>query len=148
MSGPLTNEIVPQNLGIETTILDSHTPVLVLVQCTAPGQTISKSTLQDFHTNVLDRDDVFRSEFYRNVIFYGARKGDLNFEPDASEYLVSRGTDNTYFVANGADIRPGPYVVKSGRAWQPWRIYHDFNSTFMTTFKPSVDGSGGLGQSF
>lgn len=136
-----------QKLGIEHTILDDHSPSLVLVYNTAAGQTISESTLRNFHAGVLDCDDVFRPEFYRNVLFYGVKKEVLNFEPDAIEYLASWGTEST-FVASGIELAPGPYVVKDGRAWQPWRIYHDFNSTFMTTFKPSGDGSSGLGQSF
>lgn len=148
LTRPTNKRHAPQHLGIETSTLDGHSAALVLVYRTAPGQTISKSTLQDFHTKFLGHDDVFQLEFYRNVLFYGAEKGDLIFEPDAYEYLACRGTETTYFVASGADLAPGPYVVKGGRAWQPWRIYHDFNSTFMTTFKPSVDGSGGLGQCF
>ncbi|KAL1879269.1 hypothetical protein Daus18300_001848 [Diaporthe australafricana] len=133
------------HLGIEATTLDDHGPVLTPVYRTVPGQTVSKSTLQAFHTGVLDRDDVFQPEFYRNVVFYGSKKEDLNFEPDASDYLSAWNTESTYFVAGEADVAPGPYGVKGGRSWQPWRIYHDFNSVFMTTFKPAADGSGRLG---
>lgn len=99
--------------------------MLTLVYRAAPEQNISKSTLQDVHTNVLDRDDGFQPEFYRNVLFYGSKEEDLNFEPDACEYLLAWKTEKTYFVASEVDAPPGPYVVRDGRSWQPWRIYDD-----------------------
>lgn len=74
-----------------------------------------------------------------------AKKEDLVFEPDASDYLSAWNTENTYFVASEADVAPRPYVVQGGRSWQPWRIYNDFSSMFITTFEPAGHGSGRLG---
>ncbi|POS78188.1 hypothetical protein DHEL01_v203404 [Diaporthe helianthi] len=132
------------DLGIEAITTDDGGPVLVLLYRTFPGQTISKSTLQESQNNVLATDDVFQPGFYRNMLFYGSRKEELNIEPDVFDYLSDCKTENTYFVVSDADTPPGPYVIMGGRCWQPWRIYHDFNSIFMTTFKPGGGGSGRL----
>ncbi|OQD97658.1 hypothetical protein PENSOL_c011G00231 [Penicillium solitum] len=48
-------------------------PALVLVYTTVAGQSITKAALRQFRANVLDKDDVFRSSFYANLIFYGGK---------------------------------------------------------------------------
>lgn len=140
------NNILSQGSGIEAITTDDGGSVLILLYRTLPGQTISKSALQEFQSNVLAADDVFQPGFYRNMVFYGSKKEDLNIEPDVYDYLSDCKTENTYFVVSEADTPPGPYVIRSGQCWQPWRIYHDFNSIFMTTFKPAGDRSGRLGE--
>jgi hypothetical protein len=93
-------------LGIEAVTIDNGGPVFMRLYRTFPGQTISKSTLQEFHTNVLDADDVFQPGFYRNVLFYGSKKEELNIEPDVYDYLSDCKTKNTYFVASEVDTPP------------------------------------------
>jgi len=118
-------------------------PVLVLVYLTEPGQTISRSALHKFRTTLLEKDDIFRHEFYGNVVFYGSGKKDLRVEPEAFEELAAWNTKNhTFITGDAAAVAPGPYVFSGGRTWQPWRIYPDFNGTFMCTFKPSRKGTG------
>jgi hypothetical protein len=111
---------------------------------TKPGQTISKSTLREFRVTILDQDDVLQPSFYTNVVFYGSKKEDLCIESDAREELAAWNTEHWTCVEGNDDgqIAPGPYVFGKGATWQPWRIYHDFNSTFMCAFKPSSDFSG------
>lgn len=111
---------------------------------TKPGQNISKSALREFRANILDQDDVFQPEFYCNLVFYGSMKDELQIEPDALEELAAWNTKTwTYVTGNpAAKVAPGPYVSARGKTWQPWRIYRDFNATFMCTFKPSLDNSG------
>jgi hypothetical protein len=118
---------------------------LVLAYLTKPGQSISKSALRDFRANTLDQDDVFHPKFYCNVVFYGSKEDDLQIEPGALEELAAWNTKTSTFVAGNpaAKVAPGPYVSARGRTWQPWRVYRDFNSTFMRTFKPSPDSFGG-----
>ena len=119
-------------------------PALALVYLTAPGQCISKQGLREFHTKVLDRDDVFQPEFCCNIIFYGSKKDTLQIEPDAIEELAAWHTKTLTFVTGNpaAKVAPGAYVFAKGKTWQPWRIYYDFNATVMTALKPSPDGSG------
>jgi hypothetical protein len=111
---------------------------------TKPGQKISKSILREFRVTTLDEDDVFRPEFYRNVVFYGSKEEDLHIAPDALEELVAWNTKTWKYVEGSlaVEVPPGPYVFARGKTWQPWRIYHDFNATFMCTFKPAPDFSG------
>jgi hypothetical protein len=116
---------------------------LVLVYITKPGQNVSKSVLREFRATTLDQDDVFQPEFYSNVVFYGSKQDDLQIEPNALEELAAWNT-KTWTCIEGnpaAKVAPGPYVFARGKTWQPWRIYHDFNATFMCTFKPSSDFS-------
>lgn len=68
---------------------DGSGPTLVLVYLTKPGENISKSALRDFRASTLDRDDIFQPAFYRNVVFYGSKKDDLQIEPDAREELAT-----------------------------------------------------------
>ncbi|KAI1411459.1 amidase [Hypoxylon sp. FL1857] len=118
----------------------------VLVYPTTPGETISRSALQDFRTNVLDRDDVFQPVFFSNVVFYGSERGDVTLEPDALEELNAWNTKTQTFVSGKRNVAvaPGPYVLSKGKTWQPWRVYYDSSSIFMTTVKPSPDATGSL----
>lgn len=124
-----------QGIGFKTEF-----PTLVLVLTTKAGESLTASTLREFRTNVLNRDDVFRPEFFTNVVFVGAKEADLCIEPSALDELAIWGVKSKAFVAaNGTPVvPPGPYVFGRGKTWQPWRIYHDFNSCFMTAFKPSL----------
>jgi hypothetical protein len=116
---------------------------LVLVYITKPGQSVSKSVLREFRATTLNQYDVFQPEFYSNVVFYGSKQDDLQIEPNALEELAAWNT-KTWACIKGnpaTKVAPGPYVFARGKTWQPWRIYHDFNATFMCTFKPSSDFS-------
>ncbi|KAF2240746.1 amidase [Trematosphaeria pertusa] len=119
---------------------------LVLVYVVAAGHKISMSALRDFRANILERDDVFRPDFYHNLVFYGSKKEDVHIDPDALDELAVWNVKTQTFVAGnpGAKVAPGPYAFLRGKTWQPWRIYYDFNACFMTSFKPSpragIDG--------
>lgn len=116
-----------------------------------PGTCILDSTrpnhfqilLREFCTSVLAKDDVFQPEFLRNIVFYGSKKEDLIIEFDAFEELTAWNSETRTFLAGSpnAKVASGPYVFTRERTWQPWRVYHDFNGTFMRTFKPSPLGS-------
>ena len=86
---------------------------------------------------------MFREEFYTNIVFYGSKEEDLHVEPDALEELAAWNTKTRTFLVGDSkeNIAPGPYVFWKGQTWQPWRIYHDTNGTFMCTFKPSLVGT-------
>jgi hypothetical protein len=105
---------------------------------------ISQSSLRNFRTTILDQDDVFQSKFLTNVIFYGSKREDLHLDPSTFQELFDWETEKHIFIENAsaATVASGPYVLASGKSWQPWRIYIDFNATFMCTFKPSEDFSG------
>jgi hypothetical protein len=114
--------------------------VLALVYLAKPGRIISRSALREFRATKLEKDDVFRSAFYSNIVFYGSKQ----IEPDAIEELAAWGTKTRTFVEAipPSTVAAGPYVFARGQTWQPWRIYYDFNATFMCTFKPSSDRPG------
>jgi hypothetical protein len=117
----------------------------VLVRLINPGPIISKSSLEELGKNKLGKDDVFRTAFYDTVVFYGATKDEVHIGPDALETLAAWETNRWYFHKGEthSPTRTGPYVSLSGRFWQPWRVYLDFNGIFMCTFKP---GSGPAGR--
>ncbi|KAK1961465.1 amidase [Colletotrichum sublineola] len=112
------------NVTIENDFL-----ALVLVYTTSPGQVITKSALHRFRSEVLDQDDVFRAEFFSNIVFFGAKEKDLRVERGALNEFDDDHVKSQTFVAGDAfsDIAPGPYVFTRGRTWQPWRIYFDTN---------------------
>jgi hypothetical protein len=124
--------------------LEEHTPKLVLAYGVAPNQIITESDLSDFRSHRLDCDDVFQPGFFENFCFYGAKEEDLHVETDATNVLHSWGVKRLTFVPgrSEAKVPSGPYVVANGKTWQPWKIYHDSNACFMTTFKPGKSGSG------
>lgn len=124
---------------------DGKSPTLAVVFPTSPDQVISKATLHDFRINVLERDDVFCPEFCRNVVSYSSPTDQLTIHPDFLEELATWNTQNYVFAESGGcegQTPQGPYVCFQARTWQPWRVYVDFNPTFMATFKSSNDGSG------
>lgn len=117
----------------------------VLVYVTSPGQKISSSILKEFEETVLDQDDVFQPEFFRNVVFYGHSKANLQVDPDIESHLKFhwRTVWHDFVVGDiNANVRPGPYIFTQGTTWQPWRIYRDTHGAFMSTFKPAPDFSG------
>ncbi|KAL8882801.1 MAG: hypothetical protein Q9198_000261 [Flavoplaca austrocitrina] len=118
--------------------LDGEAPILVLVYKTTAGQSITKCALREFRAKALDKDDVFQPAFCHNAVFYGAKKADLQIEPDALNELALWNVKTQIFAEGNpaATVAPGPYVFVEGQTWQPWRIYHDFNACFMTPFKP------------
>ncbi|KAK7418468.1 hypothetical protein QQX98_003960 [Neonectria punicea] len=89
--------------------------------------------LRRFYADVLERDDVFQPAFSSTVIFYGINDSHLNTEPDVSQELTAWNTKHHIFVAGDPTYKaaPGPYVFVKAQVWQPWRIYYDFNATFM-----------------
>lgn len=121
-------------------------PTLVLALATTVGKNITKSALQEFRTNVLDPDDVFRPEFYTTAVFVGAKEADFRIEPDALDQLAAWNVKSKTFVAGdpAVPVAPGPYVFARGKTWQPWRVYYDFNACFMTAFKPAPQFPGSL----
>lgn len=39
-------------------------------------------------------------------------------------------------------IAPGPYVVRFGMLWEPWRVYEDFNGTMVISLAPGTENDG------
>lgn len=114
---------------------------------TNAGETVSASALQEFRAGRLSRDDVFRSEFAENVIFYGSDEAGLVIEPEAIQELKSWGVKQHCIMAAKVaiaphQVAPGPYVFSMGKTWQPWRVYYDHNACFMISFKPSIIDDG------
>ncbi|KAJ2980269.1 hypothetical protein NQ176_g2746 [Zarea fungicola] len=115
---------------------DSHT--LALVYVTNAGETVSASALQEFRAGRLSRDDVFRSEFAENVIFYGSDEAGLVIEPEAIQELKSWGVKQHCIMAAKVAIAPHqvapvavdvPHAGVNGRVVVPSRCY----------FSPSKD---------
>ncbi|CAG9945990.1 unnamed protein product [Clonostachys rosea f. rosea IK726] len=100
---------------------------------TQPGETISQETLSAFRSEVLDRDDVFQSDFARTIVFHGSSESEMKLDSNATEELARWGVTNRVFVeGNGRDaIAPGPLDSPEagidGRVIVPSRCY----------FKPS-----------
>ncbi|WEW58185.1 amidase [Emydomyces testavorans] len=116
-------------------------PTLTLVYTAKPGEKISSSVLRDFRINLLDRDDVFQAPFYSNVVFYGTNEDEL--DPSAYKELAAWNTKTIAFMEASSEIAPGPYVVTKEWTWQPWRVYRDFNATFMFALDAPQAGTAG-----
>jgi hypothetical protein len=75
-----------------------------------------------------------------SIVFYGSKKEDVVLDLDVEELLQAWKVRHWIFADKASLatlISSGPYVVGRGFIWQPWRIYQDFNSTLMLSFKPS-----------
>ncbi|KAF2837175.1 amidase signature enzyme [Patellaria atrata CBS 101060] len=89
-------------------------PTLALVYPTKPDCR--------FRTEVLDKDDVFQSQFFRNVIFYSRDENNCKLEHDTIQELKTWGTKTWTFLGSEIHVPPGPYIAVRGRTWQPWRV--------------------------
>ncbi|KAI1150033.1 amidase [Nemania diffusa] len=122
---------------------DSPDPYLFLVYAVEPGQKISQSGLRKFRTEVLDRDDVFQPIFCSNILFYSSNKQDIHLDSGAEDELASWNAKN-WSVADsldGSSVPTGPYVFVKGKIWQPWKVYYDFQGTFMLDYpEAGIDG--------
>ncbi|KAJ4291680.1 hypothetical protein N0V90_009575 [Kalmusia sp. IMI 367209] len=87
---------------------------LILVYPTKPGQTVSGTALQKFRNNVLEHDDVFHSDFYHILIFYGSGQEDIEVKDDALEEIKSWHTKEWHFVKgnDNDEVPSGPISVK------------------------------------
>lgn len=114
-------------------------PALATVFHVSPGQKVSKEALQHFRETVLEKDDIFQPPFLHNFVFYGSEQHAVHVDSDAIEQLSAWKTKTWTFIKGDADLntRAGPYMFAHKQTWEPWRIYHDYNATFMTTFKPA-----------
>ena len=91
---------------------------------------------------------MFRPEFLRTVVFYGCTSKDLDLDDDVLEELAAWKTEHWTCVESNtkATVISGPYVAAKGRTWQPWKVYNDYNATFMCTFKPLLGQPGHYGE--
>lgn len=71
----------------------------MLVYTTVAGQSITKAAIRQFRANVLDKDDVFRSSFYANLIFYGGKQHEIEIEPEAFSELAAWNVQTQSFLA-------------------------------------------------
>lgn len=115
---------------------------MALVYIINPGETITQKALSEFRSGQLERDDVFQSDFYKNLVFFGARKEDGRLDEAANDMLQSWGVKTQTFIPSSSTVKvpSGPYVFTGQMTWQPWRIYYDFNACFMVAFKPRTPG--------
>ncbi|KAG9251982.1 amidase [Emericellopsis atlantica] len=82
---------------------------------------------------ILEQDDVFQPAFCSNVVFYGSTADQVQVHSDVIHELKLWNTTRWIFVAGDTspNVARGPYVFVKSRVWQPWRVYRDFNATFM-----------------
>ncbi|OQD66177.1 hypothetical protein PENPOL_c005G02364 [Penicillium polonicum] len=112
--------LIPEKQNFLSDIsFDGELPALVLVYTTVAGQSITKTALRQFRANILDKDDVFRSEFYANLIFYGGKKHEIEIEPEALSELAAWNVKTQSFVASP------PAAGTSGRVIVPSRCYYN-----------------------
>ncbi|RHZ68074.1 hypothetical protein CDV55_107783 [Aspergillus turcosus] len=109
------------DIAFEADAADSEVPLLVLVYKTTAEQTITQSALREFRANVLDKDDVIRSEFWANVVFYGAEEKDINIAPEACDELAAWNVQNKLFAAGN----PAAEAGSNGRVIVPSRSYYN-----------------------
>uniref|UniRef100_A0A8H7N2M7 Amidase domain-containing protein n=1 Tax=Bionectria ochroleuca TaxID=29856 RepID=A0A8H7N2M7_BIOOC len=80
--------------------------------------TISQETLSAFRSEVLDRDDVFQSDFARTIVFHGSSESEMKLDSNATEELARWGSQTRL---------DSPEAGIDGRVMVPSRCY----------FKPS-----------
>ncbi|KAF4764335.1 hypothetical protein HAV15_000346 [Penicillium sp. str.  len=107
-------------------------PALVLVYTTVAGQSITKAAIRQFRANVLDKDDVFRSSFYTNLIFYGGKQHEIEIEPEAFSELAAWNVQTQSSLATRAQnsswtifALDAPKAGTNGRVIVPSRCYYN-----------------------
>ncbi len=115
---------------------------LVTVIRVYPGQLLDKSTIQDYISESLRRDDVFQSSFLDNILFYGSTKEELTIGDGVDDLLRQWKTKTIDFVhdldPSEKPLSPGPYVTLVNSLWQPWRLHNDRQNAFMSSFEPTA----------
>ena len=106
-------------------------------------QTIDADTLRDWRTRLLDNDDVFKSEFLREIIFGGVESGDVHITNEATKLFETWQTQNIRYAPH-LDTSDGPYYVDQTYFYSVWRIYEDSNLAFVQSTWPAT-GENGLG---
>ncbi|KAK2591957.1 hypothetical protein QQS21_010363, partial [Conoideocrella luteorostrata] len=105
---------------------------LVLVYTTAPDEKVTRLGLSEFRANTLDHDDVFQTDFCRNMVLYGCEKDDI--DPDALDELSEWNVETRIFMGHSSAVKVPPVAVDAsvaglgGRVIVPSRCY----------YKPSV----------
>lgn len=98
---------------------------------------VTETWLRQTIENYRSRDDVFRDDFLKGVIFSELTKGSsLGISPAANNLLESLGTCwiGTYDVNDGDDPLPGPYVTDGHHLLEIFRLYDDLQGAFMNSF--------------
>ncbi|KAL9049449.1 MAG: hypothetical protein Q9162_007216 [Coniocarpon cinnabarinum] len=105
------------------------------------GWTIDATALITWRTDYLDKDDVFRPEFLRNVVFGGVQDGDILITGNAHEVLQKwNALSITYEPAIACDS--GPYLVKKGMWHTVWKVVQDPQLAFILSIWPSRNQTG------
>lgn len=74
----------------------NYSLALALVYLVESDRVISKSKLVEFRSKVLENDDVFRPEFFINVVLFGADTADVSLGTEARQ-LLDEWTGNWQF---------------------------------------------------
>ncbi|KAJ5093003.1 amidase [Penicillium angulare] len=116
----------------------SANPEPMIVYPTQPGESISRTTLQQFRSSILDQDNVFQPQFLQNVLFHGSKEDDLTIKADAYEELDAWNTKTFKFAGKSPAYKADngftllsldkPEAGTNGRVIVPSRCY----------FKPSI----------
>lgn len=80
-------------------------------------------------------DNVFDKAFLVTVIFYGAKKDDVELTDESREYLGKLGNEQVLFVSS-PELLPGPYVLVGHELRDVWKIVDDSSGNRMATLKP------------
>lgn len=141
----MTDETIQDYLAELTACVNSFLPVFVYT--VAPGDRITKASLQKRIDACSAIDDVFNLSFLEHIVFFGSSKDKVSLDKDAIEFLNSEKFGAWTFIqddGSASALAAGPYVVGRNMTWQPWRIYTDTYDTLMTSFRPGYTSTSGL----
>jgi hypothetical protein len=109
-----------------------------------PGDTLDIATLREKIVNYTNGDDVFRPEFLKGIILYGAERSQINLQIESRELDELGNTWIQFQPASEKEVPlpPGPYRVQNGALFEVWRLYSDNKLAFLQSVWPSKGSSG------
>jgi hypothetical protein len=105
-----------------------------------PGQTVSKTWLEESFANFTASDDVFHPIFLEGLVIQNANKSqDTRIDYEASAILQYWGVKWTHiWPADSPTLPLGPYLVNNRKLFQVWRLYSDDKLAFLQSVWPTI----------
>ena len=121
----------------------SGQPSLATVVRLGDQRCVTERWLQELIDDYQSKDDVFRQEFLRGVVFTCPAKGEIEIKTEADRLLKAIGTKWTEIleIASGGNIpAAGPYITYAQRLFEVRKLYADIQGAFVVSLLPDPEG--------
>lgn len=106
---------------------------------TKSSTSLSTDQLQSYVDNVLQHDDVFRTEFLANILLVDGPSTTCATNQTMHDLARSYGSELLLLRSRShhmTQLASGPYLIAEGSLWQVSRLYDDVQGAFMVGVEP------------